>query len=79
MVLAYINRRGGFNLIKRLTSLINLEDKKNPMTDEELAQRLGVGHMVITWQYRSINEMKQYFARKSFLLALLRLEKSIGF
>jgi len=52
---------GGVSLLKKLLSLIETEDKKNPMTDEELAKRLGVGR-------EKVNELRQAVDIPSYLI-----------
>ncbi len=48
-------------MLKKLLSLIETEDKKNPMTDEKLAKRLGVGR-------EKVNELRQAVGIPSYLI-----------
>ncbi|WP_122629128.1 sigma 54-interacting transcriptional regulator [Lucifera butyrica] len=54
-------------MIKQLRSLIEGEDKKNPLTDEELAQRLGVGREKIN-ELRQAADIPNYLSRREDVL-----------
>lgn len=61
-------------MIKQLLSLIKAEDKKNPLTDEELAQRLGVGREKVN-ELRQTADIPNYRARRedSLVTAITKL------
>ena len=48
-------------MLNKLLSLIETEDKKNPMTDEELAKQIGVGR-------EKVNELRQAASVPSYLI-----------
>jgi len=60
-------------LIKKLLLLISSEDKKNPFTDEELAQQLGVAREKVN-ELRLSADIPNYLARREIVL-LAAIEK----
>lgn len=69
-------------MIKQLLSLIEKEDKKNPMTDEELAKRLGVGREKVN-ELRQAADIPNYLIRREASLlgalkAIIASEQNIS-
>jgi transcriptional regulator with AAA-type ATPase domain/transcriptional regulatory protein LevR len=70
-------------MIKQLLSLIATEDKKNPMTDEELAQALGVGREKVN-ELRQAANIPSYLVRREDVLLktitkLLQEDKNLSY
>lgn len=69
-------------MLEKLLSLIETEDKKNPMTDEELAKRLGVGREKVN-ELRQAVDIPSYLVRREAVLiealtAILEKEPDIS-
>lgn len=58
-------------MLNKLLSLLETEDKKNPMTDEELAKQLGVGREKVNELRQAVNVPSYLIRREEALLATI--------